>query len=104
VLFRSYGFVSGLAALLGGDLAGADAHFARTATVAHPEGARRAALALWHGRVHDLRKRRTEALRAYREALLGERLVARAAEAGLEEPYAWKPFSIEWNFGDVLAP
>jgi hypothetical protein len=99
-----YGFVSGLAALLGGDLAGADAHFARTATVAHPEGARRAALALWHGRVHDLRKRRTEALRAYREALLGERLVARAAEAGLEEPYAWKPFSIEWNFGDVLAP
>lgn len=99
-----FGFVAGLAALLAGDLEGADVHFTRIASVAHPEGARRAALSLWHGRVHDLRKRRVEALRAYREALIGEAPVARAASAGLKVPYAWSAFSIEWNFGDVLSP
>lgn len=99
-----YAFVAGLAALLAGDIDVADDFFRRTARLRHEEGSRRASLALWQARVHDLRGRRTEALRGYREALLGPPPIATAARAGLKRAYAWKPFSIEWNFGDVIAP
>jgi tetratricopeptide (TPR) repeat protein len=99
-----YPFVAGLAALLAGDVPNADVYFARTATIPHAQHARRGSLALWQGRVHDLRGRRDEALRCYREALLGEPPVAKAAKEGLANAWKWRPFSIEWNFGDVIAP
>jgi tetratricopeptide (TPR) repeat protein len=99
-----FSFVAGLASLLAGDVEQAEVYLARTARLRHEEGSRRASLALWQGRVHDLRGRRTEALRSYREALLGPPPIAKAARAGLKEAYEWKPFSIEWNFGDVIAP
>jgi hypothetical protein len=99
-----YPFVAGLAALLAGDVPNAEMYFARTAGIPHAQLARRASLALWQGRVHDLRGRRDDALRCYREALLGESPVAKAARAGLTKAWNWRPFSIEWNFGDVIAP
>ena len=99
-----FGFVAGLAAMLAKDFPDAENHFARISRLRHPEGARRASLALWHARALDLCGRRREALRAYREACLGEAPVARAAKAGVKAPWAWKAFSIEWSFGDVMAP
>jgi len=99
-----YRFVAGLLALSEGEIGAARAHFDEAILLGHPDPERVAGFRLWRARASDLLDERAAALRDYREAVLGDDAVRRAAKRGLKQPWRGGVPAIEWSFGEVVAP
>jgi len=99
-----YAFVAGLLALEASDWEGALAAFDRAIEIGHEIPQRMAGFRLWRGRANDALGRRDPALRDYREALAGDPSVRRAARKNLSRAWKKKSPTIEWSYGEVLAP
>jgi tetratricopeptide (TPR) repeat protein len=100
----AYAQVEGLLALEARDFAYALSCFERALAVGHSVPERVAQFHLWRARTHDCLGSRELAKTDYRIALSGDPNVRKAAQAGLEQAWEQKPRSIEWSFGEVIAP
>lgn len=99
-----YHFVAGLLALGEGEASSARSHFDSAIGLGHPAPERVAAFRLFRGRAFDRMGDRDSALRDYREAILGDANVRKAAKRGLKRRWKGGVPVIEWNFGEVVDP
>lgn len=100
-----YAFIAGLLAIEAKDLDGALAALGDAIRIGHTTPQRLAGFHLWRGRVHDAKGNRESALRDYRQAIVAaDPSVYRAAKKNQQRPWALKPPTVEWSFGDVLSP